>query len=83
MSKETYDTLDKEDILAMEKVHGAAFSSASGDRITARERSVVRFQALGRQVRFPIYVIDKLHEAFILGIDFIRKENLKYCPMHR
>jgi len=38
---------------------------------------------LNRTVEYPVYVVDRLHEQFILGIDFLVDENLGYCPKHR
>ncbi len=36
----------------------------------------------GKDVVQTVHVIPKLHEPFILGIDFIRDHGLSYCPKH-
>ena len=82
MSKETFKTLTKNDIIAMEDAGSAVFASASGDRIKARQKPIVSFEILGKRIEYPVFVIDKLHEPFILGIDFIKDENLSFCPSH-
>ena len=83
MSQDTFDRLEEMDIIHWGKKGTAEFTSASGDKITAGQRPTVEFEVLGKKVSFPTYVIEKLHEPFILGIDFIREENMNYCPRHR
>ena len=83
MSQDTFERLEKTDIIHWGKKGNAEFTSASGDRITAGQRPTVEFEVLGKKVSFTTYVIKKLHEPFILGIDFIREENMNYCPRHR
>jgi len=35
---------------------------------------------MGKKVEYYIFAIKGLNENFILGIDFIRENNLNYCP---
>ena len=84
MNSDLFDRLSTSDIIKMRDVGtDVVFSSASGDPITARRRPIIRFELLNRTVEYPVYVVDRLHEQFILGIDFLVDENLGYCPKHR
>jgi len=54
-----------------------------GNEISSRKKVVLCFEILGQTKEYRVFVIDGLHEDFILGIDFIRDQNLGYCPKHR
>jgi hypothetical protein len=58
------------------------FTSASGDPIVANRKPVIKFRMLEKMIEYPVYIVDKLHEPFIMGIDFIKDMNLGYCPAH-
>ena len=84
MNADLFERLKTEDVVQMDGTgRNVRFSSASGDAITARQRPTLQFKILDRVVQYPVYVVDRLHEAFILGIDFLVDENLGYCPKHR
>ncbi len=84
MSRKTYDNLQPRDIVTRrEDLGGLVCASASGDAIRAQERPTLRFTVLGKTIEQPMYIMNRLHEAFIIGIDFIEKHSLGFCPRHR
>jgi len=61
---------------------GRSFRSASGDQMKTKGVIDLTMQVEGKTVSQKIHVIPRLHEPFILGIDFIRDHGLSYCPRH-
>jgi hypothetical protein len=84
MSQKPYDELQPKDIVNQgENLRGLVCASASGDAIRAQERPTLRFTVLGKTIEQPVFIMNRLHEAFIMGINFIEKHSLGFCPRHR
>ena len=84
MSAKEFGKLHPRDVVSMKTADvNLVFTSASGDPIVANQKSIVRFRMLERMIEYPVYIVDKLHEPFIMGIDFIKDMNLGYCPSHQ
>jgi hypothetical protein len=70
MSEDTYHKLSKSEQVFSEP--GRSFLSASGDRMKTHGAINLKMGIEGKNVVQTVHVIPKLHEPFILGIDFIR-----------
>ncbi len=84
MNADQFSRLKDVDIVAMKNARSnVVFASASGDPITATQKPIIKFEMLGRVIQYPLYIVDRLHVPFILGIDFIADNDLGYCPKHQ
>jgi hypothetical protein len=59
------------------------FKAAGGNKLDIAGKVTVPIEIDKRQVSHPFYLIDNLNEKCILGIDFITKHQLNYCPQTR
>ncbi len=80
MSEDTYHNLQPDEKSLSQT--GRSFRSASGNQMKTKGSFDLQMLIEGRSVKQNVHVIPQLHEPFILGIDFIRKHGLSYCPKH-
>ena len=59
------------------------FTSANGGRMTSNGIYEITMTIEKRTVKYPFHVLPKLHEKFILGIDFISQNELQLCAKHQ
>lgn len=59
------------------------FRSAGGQCLQVRGKYLIPLQIGNKKIHHPFFVIQNLSEAAIMGIDFIQKHNLNYCPEKR
>jgi len=58
-------------------------TSASGGKMRSEGRVEISLEVEGKQLKHSFHVLPKLHEPFILGIDFIQQHELNLCPRHQ
>jgi hypothetical protein len=56
------------------------YRSASGGDLEVKGIYMLPVQLLGKTVKHPFCVVRQLSESAILGVDFIHKHRLSYCP---
>jgi hypothetical protein len=59
------------------------FRSAGGQPLNVKGKTEIALQLEKDTIKHPFFVIDGLNEAMIIGIDFIQKHKLSYCPEKR
>jgi len=82
ISSEVYKSLSKADKVGELQPAERQFLSASGTRMKALGTVTLNMMVEGHPVQHELFVLPTLHEPMILGIDFIRRHNLGYCPKH-
>ena len=59
------------------------FKAASGNKLQISGKVLLPIEIDNKKVEHPFFLIDNLNEQCILGIDFITKHKLNYCPQSR
>lgn len=62
---------------------GKDFKAAGGDSLKLSGKVMLPITIDNKTVTHPFFLIDNLNEQCILGIDFITKHSLNYCPKTR
>ena len=66
-----------------EKKISAVFRAANGEPLVIDGRFQLDVQVNDKNLSHDFYVVKNLNEPVILGIDFIEKHGLKYCPVDK
>jgi len=69
--------------LQVQKDLGNNFKAAGGDSLVISGKIKLPITIDQKTVSHPFFLIDNLNEQCILGIDFISKHSLNYCPKTR
>ena len=59
------------------------FKAAGGTKLLISGKVMLPIEIDNKKVEHPFFLIDNLNEKCILGIDFISKHKLNYCPTSR
>ena len=84
MSTETLNELQNENV-HVKRINAKPkeFTSANGGKLRSAGIYEFRFNINDKEIRYPFHVLPRLHEKFILGIDFISKHELNLCLRHQ
>lgn len=83
MSLDTLHTLQKQQTpLKILNTPKKKFNSADGGEMFSQGRYEIEIEVEGKTLTYPFYVLPKLHEDFIVGIDFIKTFELHLCFKH-
>ena len=78
-----FHQLEKKNVSAIAKRATAVFRAANGEPLNVEGQFNVKVKVHDRDIRHNFFVIKDLNEPVILGIDFIEKNGLRYCPVDR
>ena len=83
ISAEVFQNLEKAKTSPIKKAATAVFRAANGEPLNVVGQFSVSVIVKDRQIQHDFFVVKGLNEPVILGIDFIAKNGLKYCPVDK